>query len=311
MCMLSENFKKKLESIVGIENVEDSHATLLAYSYDSTPQFQAKPDCVVSPRNTDEVAAIVKLCNNEKIPIVPRGSGTNLCAGTTPVEGGIVILFKHLDQILEIDQENLTVTTQPGVVTTDLINAVEAVGLFYPPDPGSMNISQIGGNIGENSGGMRGLKYGVTRDYVLGLEIVLPNGEIIRTGGKLAKDVTGYDVTRLYVGAEGTLGIVTETTLKLIPIPETKKTMLAMYHNLEAAAETVSAIIANRMIPATLEFLDQRTIQVVEDFAQIGLPTDVEAILLIEQDGAAEVVDRDIEKISEICKANEAVEVSI
>lgn len=269
------------------------------------------PEGVISPRNTKEVSKIVKLCNENKIPIVPRGSGTNLCAGTTPLQGGIVLLFKHLNKILEIDEENLTMTTQPGVITGDIIKAAEEVGLFYPPDPGSMHISQIGGNIGENSGGLRGLKYGVTRDYVLGLEIVLPNGDIIRTGGKLAKDVAGYDLTRLYVGAEGTLGIITEATLKLVPIPEAKKTMLVLYHDLEEAAQTVSAIIANRIIPATLEFLDQSTVQVVEDFAQIGLPTDAKAVLIIEQDGPPEVVERDIEKIATLCKENGAFKVEI
>ncbi|WP_054951289.1 glycolate oxidase subunit GlcD [Numidum massiliense] len=309
--MLKGKVRKELEAIVGSQNVELNDASLLAYSYDSTPRFQAMPDAVVSPRNTEEVAAIVKVCNKYKVPIVPRGSGTNLCGGTTPLEGGIVLLFKHMNNILEVDEENLTMTVQPGVFTLDVFKAAEAVGLFYPPDPGSMHISQIGGNISENSGGLRGLKYGVTRDYVLGLEIVLPNGNVIRTGGKLAKDVAGYDLTRLYVGSEGTLGVITEAILKLVPQPETKKTMLALYHDLEAAAETVSAIIANRIIPATLEFLDQATIKVVEDFAQIGLPTDAKAVLLIEQDGPAEVVARDIEKISKICKENKAFDVSI
>lgn len=309
--MLSEKVKTQLISIVGAENVEDSQANLLAYSYDATPQFQALPDCVVSPRNTSEVAAVVSLCNQKKIPIVPRGSGTNLSAGTTPLEGGIVLLLKNLDQIIEIDQENLTVTTQPGVTTLELSNAVSKCGLFYPPDPGSMHISQIGGNIGENSGGLRGLKYGVTADYVLGLEVVLPNGEVIRTGGKLAKDVAGYDLTSLFVGSEGTLGIVTEATLKLIPRPENKQTMLALYNSLEAAAETVSAIIANRIIPATLEFLDQATVQVVEDFVQIGLPTEAKAILLIEQDGKADSVKQDIDQIANLCKENGAFEISL
>ncbi|MBP2257743.1 glycolate oxidase subunit GlcD [Virgibacillus alimentarius] len=309
--MLQENIIRRLESMVGEENVENSNASLLAYSYDSTPQFQAMPDAVVSPRNTEEVAAVVRLCNEEKIPIVPRGSGTNLCGGTAPLEGGIVLLFKQMSKILEIDEENLTMTVQPGVYTQDVHKAAEEVGLFYPPDPGSMHISQIGGNISENSGGLRGLKYGVTRDYVLGLEIVLPSGEIIRTGGKLAKDVAGYDLTRLYVGAEGTLGVVTEATLKLIPMPEMKKTMLALYHDIEAAAETVSAMITNRIIPATLEFLDQATVKVVEDFAKIGLPTDAKAVLLIEQDGAPEIVERDVEKIETLCRENGAFEVTV
>lgn len=309
--MLDERIVRALEAIVGRENVETSNMAKVAYSYDATPNFQALPDAVVAPRNTREVSELLKLCSEEKIPVVPRGSGTNLCAGTTPLGGGIVLLFRHMNRILEIDEENLTVTVQPGVITLDLIRAVEEKGLFYPPDPSSMKISTIGGNISENSGGLRGLKYGVTRDYVLGLEIVMPNGEIIRTGGKLAKDVAGYDLTRLFVGSEGTLGVVTEAILKLIPLPETKRTMLALYQDLEDAARAVSAIIARKIIPATLEFLDQPTTRVVEQFARIGLPTDVQAVLLIEQDGAPEVVERDILSMSAICREHHAVSVRI
>jgi glycolate oxidase len=309
--MISILVKEKIVSIVSIENFEDSKIERLSYSYDSTPNLQSMPDAVVSPRNTKEVSEVVKVCNEFKVPVVPRGSGTNLCGGTCPTEGGIVLLFKHLDKILEIDEENLTITVQPGVITLEIANAVEEKGLFYPPDPGSMKISTIGGNINENSGGLRGLKYGVTRDYVIGLEVVLPNGDILRTGGKLAKDVAGYDLTRLMVGSEGTLGIITEATLKLIPMPETKKTMLAMYQDLEAAAKSVSKIIANKIIPITLEFLDQPTLKAVEDYAQIGLPTDAKAVLLIEQDGAIEVVSRDLKKIMEVCKQEGAVSVQV
>jgi glycolate oxidase len=309
--MIPENVKHKFIQIVGTENYDDSNTGRLVYSYDATPQFQSMPDAVVSPRDKHEVVEMVKICNENKIPIVPRGSGTNLCAGTCPTEGGIVLLFKHMNQILEVDEENLTVTVQPGVITLDMIQTVEAKGLFYPPDPSSMKISTIGGNINENSGGLRGLKYGVTRDYVIALEAVLPNGDIIRTGGKLAKDVAGYDLTRLLVGSEGTLGLITEATLKLIPMPETKKTILALYQDIEAAARSVSKIIANKIIPTTLEFLDQPTLQVVEDFAQIGLPTNVQAVLLIEQDGPEEVVDRDIKKIAEVCTNEEAISVQV
>ncbi|MEH7380701.1 glycolate oxidase subunit GlcD [Bacillus sp. JJ1533] len=307
--MIDVKAKQQFLNIVGPENYDDSSTGRLVYSYDATPQFQSMPDAVISPRNKQEISEIVKVCNEYKIPIVPRGSGTNLCAGTCPTEGGVVLLFKHLNKILEIDEENLTITVQPGVITQEVTNAVEANGLFYPPDPGSMKISTIGGNINENSGGLRGLKYGVTRDYVMGLEVVLANGDIIKTGGKLAKDVAGYDLTRLFVGSEGTLGIITEATLKLIPMPETKETILALYQDLEAAAKTVSKIIASKIIPITLEFLDQPTLEAVEAFAQIGLPTDVKAILLIEQDGPAEIVKRDIERIIEICKAENAVSV--
>ncbi|HEY4553585.1 MAG TPA: glycolate oxidase subunit GlcD [Bacillaceae bacterium] len=309
--MLSPAIAKKLITIVGQENYDDSSVGRLVYSYDASPQFQSMPDAVVSPRNTEEVAKILRVCNDHKIPVVPRGSGSNLCAGTCPTEGGIVLLFKHMNKILEIDEENLTVTVQPGVITLDIIQAVEAKGLFYPPDPSSMSISTIGGNLNENSGGLRGLKYGVTRDYVLALEAVLPNGDIIRTGGKLAKDVAGYDLTRLLVGSEGTLAVITEATLKLIPMPETKKTMLAQYQDLEAAARSVSKIIANRIIPATMEFLDQPTLEAVEAFAKIGLPTNVKAVLLIEQDGPPELVERDIEKIAAICREEDAESVEI
>ncbi|MBO0993843.1 glycolate oxidase subunit GlcD [Bacillus sp. SD088] len=309
--MISASIKSQFEAIVGKENIMTSQAQRLVYSYDATPNMQAMPDLILAPRSTQEVIEIVNVCREEKIPIVPRGSGSNLCAGTVPIAGGVVLLFKHMNQILEVDEENLTVTVQPGVITQDLIEAVERRGLFYPPDPSSMKISTIGGNINENSGGLRGLKYGVTADYVMGLEAVLANGEVIRTGGKLAKDVAGYNLTQLLVGSEGTLAIITEATLKLIPMPESKKTMLALYENIDAAAQSVSKIIAAQMIPATLEFLDQPTLQAVEDFSQIGLPTDVEAVLLIEQDGPEEVVARDIEKMALICTETGAVSVQI
>ncbi|MCM3528329.1 glycolate oxidase subunit GlcD [Cytobacillus oceanisediminis] len=309
--MVDVQIKEELIAVVGAENYDDSKAGRLVYSYDATPNFQSMPDAVISPRNTQEVSSILKICSSSGIPIVPRGSGTNLCAGTCPTEGGIVLLFKHMNKVIEIDEENLTVTVQPGVITFDMINQVEARGLFYPPDPSSMKISTIGGNINENSGGLRGLKYGVTRDYVMGLEAVLAGGDIIRTGGKLAKDVAGYDFTRLLVGSEGTLGIVTEATLKLIPLPESKKTMLALYQDLEQAAKSVSKIIADKIIPATLEFLDQPTLKAVEDFAQIGLPTDVQAVLLIEQDGPIEVVEKDMQNMAEICKKQGAVSVQL
>lgn len=307
--MISSQVRSQLIEIVSSANYDDSNAGRLVYSYDATPQFQSMPDAVIAPRSKEEVSQIVKICNAHRIPIVPRGSGTNLCAGTCPTEGGIVLLFKHMNQILEIDEENLTITVQPGVITLDLIHAAEEKGLFYPPDPSSMKISTIGGNINENSGGLRGLKYGVTRDYVMALEIVLANGDIIRTGGKLAKDVAGYDLTRLFVGSEGTLGIITEATLKLIPAPETKKTVLALYQDIDSAAQTVSNIIAHKIIPTTLEFLDQPTIQVIEDFARIGLPVHAKAVLLIEQDGTEEAVRRDIAVIEEICKKGNAVSV--
>ncbi|MGE6368701.1 FAD-binding oxidoreductase [Planococcus kocurii] len=298
--------KNSFLSIVGVENVKYSQAHMLAYSYDATANFQAMPDLVLSPRSTQEIVEIVKICAKEQIPIVPRGSGTNLAAGTVPTQGGIVLLFNNMSEILELDKENLTVTVQPGVITQDLSNYVESNGLFYPPDPSSMKISTIGGNVSENSGGLRGLKYGVTKDYVKALTVVTPAGEVMKLGGKLAKDVAGYDLLSLLVGSEGTLGVITEITLKLIPLPIAKKTGIAYFNSLEDAAETVSAIIANRIIPVTLEFMDKGTIGAVEDFMKIGLPREAEAMLLMEQDGNDKQVDEDIQKMIAIAKENGA-----
>src|SRR5690554_1527251 len=309
--MMHENFVNELINIVGETHVDFSEAGRLAYSFDATPNFQAKPDIIASPASRDEISQIVKLCNEFDIPIVPRGSGTNLAAGTTPTQGGLVLLFHRMNQILEIDEENLTITVQPGVITKTIDEVVKEKGLFYPPDPSSMKISTIGGNINANSGGLRGLKYGVTKDYILGLEVVLPNGDVIRTGGKLAKDVAGYDLTKLIVGSEGTLGIVTEAILKLIPLPESKKTLLSIYDSMEKAASTVSKIIANKITPATLEFMDQPTLQAVEQYSHLGLPVEAEAILLIEQDGKENIVHEDMKLIEKICQAEGAIDVQV
>lgn len=309
--MLQEAVADKLRAIVGPQWFKNDAESLITHSYDGTPMLQSLPDGVVYPADTAEVSAIVKVLQAHKIPLVSRGSGTNLCGGTVPVQGGIVMVMHRMNRILEVDLENLTATVQPGLNTKAFITHVESLGLFYPPDPSSMAISTIGGNIAECSGGLRGLKYGTTKDYVIGLEAVLANGEIIRTGGKLMKDVAGYDLTKLLVGSEGTLAVITEAILKLVPPPKTKKTMLAMYKDLYGAARTVSKIIENRIIPATLEFLDNPTIRVVDDFAKLGLPLDMDAILLIEQDGEAELVDRDIERIAEICRSENAERVTI
>lgn len=298
-------------AIVGQENIRYSQAQLHAYSYDATANFQSKPDLVVTPASTVEITKIVKLCAKKQIPIVSRGSGTNLAAGTVPTNGGVVILFNRMNEIIELDQENLTMTVQPGVITQDISLFAEQHGLFYPPDPSSMKISTIGGNVSENSGGLRGLKYGVTKDYVKALTVVLPDGSIMKTGGKLAKDVAGYDLTSLLVGSEGTLGIITEITLKLIPLPVYKKTGIAYFNSLEDAAKTVSSIIAHKIIPVTLEFMDRGTIGAIEDFMKMGLPLDAEAMLLLEQDGDEELVDRDIQKMIEIAVANGATSTSI
>ncbi|BCJ86702.1 FAD-linked oxidase C-terminal domain-containing protein [Effusibacillus dendaii] len=309
--MLKPQVAKELKAIVGSNWLLDTPEDCLAYSYDATPLYQSMPDGVVMPGTVEEVAAIVKVCAREGIKIVSRGSGSNLSAGTVPVEGGLVVVLTRMNQIVEIDSDNLTATFEPGVITAHLHREVEKLGLFYPPDPGSMNVSTLGGNIAECAGGLRGLKYGVTKDYIMGLQAVLPNGEILRTGGKSAKDVAGYDLTKLLVGSEGTLAVITEATAKLIPLPESKRTMLASFRDLTGSARAVSRIIAERIIPATMEFLDNGTIRVVEDFARIGLPVDMGAILMIEQDGPESVVERDIQRMADICRKEGAVEVSV
>ena len=273
--------------------------------------LQSLPDGVIYPENTAQVSEIMRALSEYRVPVVSRGSGSNLSGGTVPLQGGVVMVMHRMNRILEVDAENLTATVQPGLITAEFIAHVEAMGLFYPPDPSSMRISTIGGNIAECSGGLRGLKYGTTKDYVIGLEAVLPGGDVIRTGGKLMKDVAGYDLTKLLVGSEGTLAILTEATLKLIPPPAAKKTMLAMFKDIYAAARTVSRIIEAKIIPATLEFMDNPTIRVVDDFAKLGLPRDMEAILLIEQDGSPETVERDIERIRSICELEKADRVEV
>jgi glycolate oxidase len=309
--MLPSGVKERLVSIVGADHYLDSPNELYAYSYDATPIYQALPDAVLMPGTTQEVADVLKLANEHGIPVVTRGSGTNLAGGTIPVHGGIVLNMNRFNEIYEIDTANLTATVGAGVVTADLHRAVEAAGLFYPPDPGSMRISTIGGNLAQCAGGMRGLKYGVTKDYVMGLEYVLPSGEIMRCGGKNVKDVAGYDMTRLLVGSEGTLAVITEVTVKLLPLPETKRTLVAYFTNLTDAARTVEQVIAAKIIPATMEFLDQGTMKAVDDFAKLGLPLDMKSMLLIEQDGAPDTVVRDIGRIAEIARKEGAAEVRV
>lgn len=309
--MLDTVLTQELRRIVGDKYYRDDKEALVTHSYDGTPMLQSLPDGVIYPENTQQISEIMKALAAHRVPIVPRGSGSNLCGGTVPVQGGVVLVMHRMNRILEIDQENLTAIVQPGIITAQFINHVESLGLFYPPDPSSMKISTIGGNIAECSGGLRGLKYGTTKDYVIGLEAVLANGEIIRTGGKLMKDVAGYDLTKLLVGSEGTLAIITEATLKLVPPPASKKTMLAMFKDLYGAARAVSRIIEMKIIPATLEFMDNPTIRVVNDFAKLGLPLDMEAILLIEQDGEPETVERDIERIREICEMEKADRIDV
>jgi glycolate oxidase len=296
---------------VGAEQVLTSPEDTIPYGFDGTAALKGPVGVVVHPGSTEEVAAVVKLANEFSITIVTRGSGTGLSGGSVPSEGCIVLCLTRLDKIISVDPANLTVRAQCGVITAAIDAAANKHGLFYPPDPGSMKISTIGGNVAENSGGLRGLKYGVTRDYVMGLEVVLPDGRIARFGNACVKDVAGYSMKDLFIGSEGTLGIITEVLLKVLPRPAARRTMLASYDRMEDAAQTVSDIIAAKIIPCTLEFLDRMTIGCVEDYAKIGLPRDCEALLLMETDGHPAAVAEEAEQMLALARARGARDVRV
>ena len=309
--MIPHSTLSKLRDIVGRSHFLDSPEDKIAYSYDGTQLLSKSPDAILVPHSIGEISDIIALANNDGFAVVPRGSGSGLSGGAIPVENSVVLLMNHWNRILEIDQQNLTAWVEPGVITAQLHSAAESLGLFYPPDPGSSTICTLGGNVAENAGGLRGLKYGVTKNYIMGLEVVLPNGKVILTGGKSMKDVAGYNLKDVLVGSEGTLGVFTRILVRLIPKPETSKTMLAYFDALSDSAETVSAIIAARITPAMLEFLDNTTIKCVEEYAHLGLPTNLESLLLIEVDGRPSVVQEDAEKIIDICKKHRASDIRV
>jgi glycolate oxidase len=299
----------ELARTLGAENVLTAPEDILPYGFDGTATLKRRPLAVVFAHDAAQVSAVIKLAQAHRVPVVTRGSGTGLSGGSVPVENAIVLCLVKMDRILEVDTANLTLRAEAGAITQKIFETADAAGLFYPPDPGSMKISTIGGNVAENSGGLRGLKYGVTRDYVMGLEVVLADGSICWLGSKCVKDVAGYNLRDLFIGSEGTLGVVTQVLLKLLPKPAARQTLLATYARMDAAAETVSAIIAAKIIPCTLEFLDRKTIQCVEDFAKVGLPRDAEAILLIETDGHPAAVADEAAKIEELCRTHGATSV--
>ncbi len=306
--MISETASRELRAIVGNEWFLDTPEDLATYSYDAfLPEFM--PEAVIVPAGTEEIARIMKTANREKIPVIPRGAGTNICGGSVAKQGGIVMAFHRLNRILEIDPENRCAVAQPGVVNADLQKAVAARGLMYPPDPASMFVSTLGGNVALNAGGPRAVKYGVTRDYLLGLEVVLPTGGVIRTGGKTLKNVTGYDLTRLICGSEGTLGIITEITLRLLPLPPARGTLQATFADLDDAARAVSAIIGSGIVPTTLELIDRVVLDIIRDYAGAQFRENAEALLLIEVDGDLEQVKAQAGRIEEFCRARGAVAV--
>jgi glycolate oxidase len=300
---------QSLAAIVGETAVLSAPEDLIPYSFDGTAALRSRPAAVVLPTTTGQVSECVRTAVAASMPIVTRGSGTGLSGGSIAGNDALVLCLTQMNRILDVDVENLTLRAQAGVVTQHVDEAAAKVGLLYPPDPGSMRISTIGGNVAENSGGLRGLKYGVTRDYVMALEVVLADGEIARFGSACVKDVAGYSMKDLFIGSEGTLGIITEVLLKLVPRPAARRTMLAVYDQIEDAARTVSAIIAARIIPCTLEFLDQVTARCVEDYAHVGLPTDCAAVLLMETDGHPAAVEDEAARMVDIARAHGATNV--
>ncbi len=298
-------------AIVGKNHVLTSPEDLACYSYDST-FMETLPGAVVNPATTEEVSAVMKVAYREGVPVTPRGMGSGLAAASIPQENGMVLGLTRLNKIKEIDAENMMAWVEAGVVTADLQTEVENMGLFYPPDPSSIKHSTIGGNIACNAGGPRCLKYGVTSDYLMGLTVVLADGRVIHTGGKAIKNVTTYNLTQLFAGSEGTLGIITEALLKLIPKPKYVRTATAVYNRLEDAGETVNRILLADITPATIELMDNTTLNTIEEAMHLGLPIQAEAMLIIEADGSDEAqVLKDIEAIARIAAENGASEVKV
>lgn len=308
--MIEARIIRILSDIVGKENVTTQKADLLCYSYDAT-QLKFLPDVVVHPLTAEEISLIMKMANAEKIPVFPRGAGSGFTGGSLPTRGGIVLATERMNRITEIDSENLVATVEPGVVTEQFQQAVEKLGLFYPPDPASLKFSTLGGNVAECAGGPRCVKYGVTKDFIIGLQIVTPQGDIITTGGPTMKGVVGYDLTKLICGSEGTLGIITRIVIKLLPLPEAKQTMLVMFNSIDGAAQSVSAIIGNKIIPTTLEFMDGRTIDCVRQATDLQVPEAARALLIIEVDGDREFLEKQVQKIADIIQPLGVVETRI
>ena len=300
----------RIEAIVGQEHLSTAKEDLLCYAYDATNRHY-RPDAVVFPANTQEVSAIMREANEFDFFVVPRGAGTGMSGGALAVRGGLVMIMTRLNRILSIDADNLVAEVQPGVVTGHFQEVVEKEGFFYPPDPASASYCTLGGNVAECAGGPRAVKYGVTRDYVLGLEVVLPAGEVITTGVRTAKGVVGYDLTRLIVGSEGTLGIITKIVLRLLPMPEVVRTLSAVFTHIRDTAKAVSEIVRSGLIPRKVEYMDQAAMGCVEDYLNMGLPVDAGAMLLVEVDGDRSSADTALQHLRAICEGRGAREIKV
>lgn len=301
---------REIENLLGKDNVLTEPEDQVCYSYDATG-YKVLPDIVVFLESASQVSQVLKIANIHKIPVVPRGAGSGFVGGTVPVRAGIVLALSRMNELIEIDEENSLAVVQPGLVNEKLQRSVENCGLFYPPDPASMRVSTIGGNVATGAGGPRAFKYGVTKDYVLGMQVVLPTGEIIRTGVRTAKGVVGYDMTKLFVGSEGTLGVVTEITLKLIPKPESAITILAVFKDISRATACVTSIVRSRITPSTLEFIDRRVIECIKEYLDDdAIPENTGAILLMEVDGPESVIENEAKRIEGLCQKNGAIRIS-
>ncbi len=297
--MLRLSVLKELTAIVGPAHLFTDPEELVVYSYDAT-RAAAFPEAVARPASAQEVSRILLLANRERFPVVPRGAGTGMSGGSVPVLGGLVLSFERMNRIVEIDVRNRMAVVEPGVITGDLQREVESRGLFYPPDPASRQFCTLGGNIAECAGGLRAVKYGVTRDYVLGLEVVLPTGEIIETGSRTLKSVAGYDLTRLIIGSEGTLGVVTKIIVRLLPLPESVRTLSAFFPDIRSAALAVSNIMAAAILPRALELIDAGAIRAVEHHLKQDISGGAGALIIAEVDGLAGAVDREMEILAAI-----------
>lgn len=308
--MISKNLIKEFENLIGKENVLSEEADRQSYSFDAAVLPSIVPALVLQPIHTDQLSPIIKKCYEESLPMTVRGAGSNLAGGTIPdSENSVVILTNKLNRILEVNAGDLYAVVEPGVITAQFAHHVAGYKLFYPPDPGSQAISTLGGNIAENAGGLRGLKYGVTKDYVMGLEFYDYTGECIKTGARTVKCVTGYNLGGMMIASEGTLGIISKAILKLVPPPKASRAMMAIFDDIQKASEAVANIIAAHIIPCTLEFIDKSTINYVENHTAVGLPREAAALLLIEVDGHPAEVAEDAETIDSILRKTGAISV--
>ena len=309
--MLKKKIVNDLEKIAGKQDVLTAKEDLASYAYDGTTSWIHEPDVVVFPTTTQEISKILKLANKERIPVTPRGGGTNVSGGSVPIKGGIVLCTTKMNKILAIDKENLTATVEPGVVLMDFNVALAKEGLFFPPDPQSFLGATLGGVIGENAGGPACIKYGVTKQYVLGLEIVLPTGDIVSVGGLTVKNVQGYDLAMLFTGSEGTLGVISKAHVMLKPLPPARKTLMAVFDDVVVAGENVSRVLENGIVPGKIEFLDNWVIKSIERLQPMGLPKAAQAVLIFEVDGIPEAVEQEVAQIVKVCKKYGAKDVRV